>query len=146
MKPPVRDQVNFLDDDKVEDPATVFSDEHLTEQQHEADTDINVIMRRFAQGMVPIQTAPLEYGERDFSIPTTAALEARARLREWYEGLAPSVRRTHRSPEEVLDAIATGRLVFKAPEASAGSSGDGSGASASESAPASAAGGQAAAQ
>lgn len=111
MQCATRDHSNFHK--KPVKPAVEFSDPHLTEQQHRADCDATRIMQRMAAGVV--QPQGFIYGERDMTLSRSDVHRDAVRLREWYESLPPSIRRTYKDAAAVVQAIHAGDLLFDSP-------------------------------
>lgn len=108
MRPPTRNQKNFLDH-PVEPTIVPLGPKHiedLTVQSQAAEADINMLLARYGVG--PIR--PLQYGEVDDNLSLQDALDTIAQARRIWHNMPEAIRKDFRSYSELITAIQRGEV------------------------------------
>ena len=103
----MRTQVDGLGDEYSLACATVFDpDEDVTRQEFLADCDVNNVLAK--HGL--FSSRPLEYGEADYDMDLSSAMQAQRMASEAFSRLDPSVTARYGSFAAVMAAVARGEL------------------------------------
>lgn len=115
MRPPLYDQVSFLDRDDHADhglncQTAGEQGRSMARQEFRDEMDINTILDRFkVTGVLPPMKTPT-YGDQDFDLDLHTGFIALSQAQDAFWKLPPELREKYKSPAGMLDAVHTGEF------------------------------------